>query len=201
MSGGTKGVAELKQLARWVKNLPTQVRKAAVSSVNTTVVQLRDEAETALLGKLNLPPAYIRGKLRAVRATQGKPVGRVAITRSAMPLGRFGARQNTTPAKRAKGDRLRRIPAGHKQAGVSLQVGRGGSRKNLGGAFLVPLKNAGGMGVFLRSGPARKDIEHLYGPSPSQVFRIWRDDNRQRVGDVLEMNFDAALRRALKTDR
>ena len=170
-----------------------------VTAINRTAVEMRTAATAEMEGRVNLPPSYVRGKLRIVRATVSFPAGAIAIRRRAVRLARFGAQQLSAPAPRAKGDRLRGIRKGQKQAGVSVQVSKG--RKVKRSAFMLPLLNGNGMGVFVRTGPARKDVEHLYGPSPDQLFRAWRDDNFRRVQDRLVMNFGEEFRRALKGKR
>lgn len=194
-----QGLRELKKAASWVRSIPNQAQRAAVTAVNRTVVEAQTDATSEMEGRVNLPASYVRGKLRIVRATVSNPAGAVAIRRRAIRLARFGAQQLSEPAPRAKGDRLRGIPKGRKQGGISVQVSKG--RKVKRSAFMLPLLNGNGMGVFVRTGPGRKDVKHLYGPSPDQLFRAWRDDNFRRVQDRLVMNFGEEFRRVLKGSR
>jgi hypothetical protein len=195
MKVGIRGIDKLRKSAAWVAAIPHQMQRAAVTAINVAATRVEASAAREMQGRVNLPPGYIRGKLRVVRATMGKPVGAITIQRRAVPLARFSAQQLSAPAPRAKGDRLRRIAAGHKQAGVSMQVKH--SRKVAGRAFLIPLRGGNGMGVFIRVGPGRKDVEHMYGPSPDQLFRAWRDDNMRRVRNELSMAFRDEIRRNL----
>lgn len=193
------GLKELKKAAQWVRTIPDTAQRAAVAAVNRSALELRKLATDEMQGRVNLPASYVRGKLRVVKATASNPVGLIAIRRRAVRLARFGAQQLSASAPRAKGDASRGIAKGRKQAGVSVQVSKG--RKMMRSAFLVPLLSGNGMGVFVRTGPDRKNIEHLYGPSPDQIFRAWRDDNLRRVQDTLVANFDIEFRRAMKKER
>lgn len=204
MKAGISGIKELRQAARWVAKIPAQAQHAAVAAVNRTVLEVRETATSEMQGRVNLPPSYIRGKLRLVRATANNPTGAVAIRRRAIRLARFGAQQLSIAAPRARGDRLRGIPKGFKQRGISVQVRRG--RKRLNRAFFLPLMagaepGGNGMGIFIRTGPGRKDVEHLWGPSPDQLFRAWRDDNIRRVQGQLSAHFGAELQRTLRKHR
>ncbi|MBC9071834.1 phage tail protein [Thauera sp. CAU 1555] len=199
MKAGIRGIENLRKTAALVATIPEQMQRSAVSAINRAATRIEAAASREMQGRVNLPPGYIRGKLRIVRASMAKPVGAIAIQRRAVPLARFGAQQLSAPAPRARGDRMRRIAKGHKQAGVSVQVKRG--RKVARRAFLMPLLGGNGMGVFVRFGPDRRDVEHLYGPSPDQLFRAWRDDNLRRVQDELSSAFGDEIRRNLGSRR
>lgn len=200
MKVAVNGIEALKSASAWVGRIPALTQWAAVEAVNRTVVRTKSIATDEILSRgVNLPPSYIRGKLRALRATMANPVGAIVIRRRAVRLARFGAQQLTTPAPRAKGDRRRGIGKGYKQAGVSVQVSR--TRKTTRRAFLMPLNSGNGVGVFVRVGRARKAVEHLYGPSPDQLFSAWRDDNLRRVQDQLATHLGEELRRLLGTHR
>lgn len=199
MKASIGGVRELMQAAAWVRNIPEQATRAAVSAINRTAVQMSAVATQEMQGRVNLPVSYIRGKLRTVRATAGDPVGRITIWRRAVRLARFDAQQLSVAAPRAKGDRSRGIAKGFKQAGVSVKVRH--ARKSSRSAFMMKLKNGNGLGVFLRTGSEPKDVQHLYGPSPDQLFRAWRDDNLHRVQQHLVENFGEELRRTLRNTR
>ncbi|NMG46747.1 hypothetical protein GO613_01310 [Azoarcus communis] len=201
MKAGVRGTKELRQAASWVASIPTQAQRAAVAAVNRTVVEIRDTATRDMQGRVNLPADYIRGKLRVVRATADRPTGVVAIQRRAIRLARFGAQQLSIASPRAKGDKLRGIAKGLKQHGISVQVKV--ARKRLKRAFFLPLmagteRGGNGMGIFIRTGPGPKDIEHLWGVSPDQLFRAWRDDNIRMVEGRLAANFVAELQRTIK---
>ena len=97
---------------------------------------------------------------------------------------------------RRTGDAMRGIPEGQKAAGFTVDVNRKGD-KTIQGVFTLPLKTAGGFGVF-RPGPTKNKPVHLYGPSPFQVFRRHINDNRDQIMADLEASFlqhlDAKLR-------
>ena len=110
--------------------------------------------------------------VRALAARVGAFSDQVAIIQ-ARALNK-AAEKGKAAAKRARGDAMRGIAAGRKQAGISVSVGQKG-RRQMPGAFMVPRRagtvaGGNGMGIFIRVGPGRKDIEHLYGPSVDQVF-------------------------------
>lgn len=200
MAAHVKGLDQLRDLSRWVANVPAEIQRATVAAVNATVVETRDQAAREMVGKVNLSASYIRDKMRIVRASGKRPEGAVIVQRRAVPLARFKAQQLVASAPRAKGDRSRKIVKGTKQAGVSVEVRRG-QRKRLRRAFLVPLANGNGVGIFVRFGKERKAIDHLYGPGPDQLFRAWREDNVRMVQERLAAHIDAELERRFGKSR
>lgn len=104
----------------------------------------------------------------------------------------------TRVARGAAGDMVRGIASGRKQAGVSVAVRKGGARKKMRKAFLIPLNGSGEMGVFVRTGRGKKDIKHLYGPSVDQVFNSVRNDLKPEIRRNLVSEYQAQLAYALR---
>lgn len=193
-----------------------QMREAAVEQVSTaTHKTAKDEA----LRQLNLPPGYVNDAIARQKGPRQPLLTRDTVVSEVRgtTLPRFiGARINTVPVNwsneriadlprkfgrwpgwtRRKGDAMRGIPEGQKAAGFTVDVNRKGD-KTINGVFTLPLKTAGGFGVF-RPGPTKNKPVHLYGPSPFQVFRRHINDNRDQIMTDLEASFlqhlDAKLR-------
>ncbi len=150
-----------------------RVRRMAINTVaRKTMTRSRREIVT----QVNLKASYVKERMTLKTATSASPVAVITARRRATRLATYGAKQVTRAARRAKGDSRRGIGPGRKQAGVSVSVKAGGSRKRMDGAFFMPLRagqaaGGNGMGVFVRTGSGRKAMKHLYGPSVDQVFR------------------------------
>lgn len=160
-------------------------------------------AKRLITSQVNLTDKYLKeadstGKerIRLIPATGSKLFAEIRARRRGTRLATYGAKQLRRRAKRpdkAKGDALRKIPPGSKQAGVSVKVSRRDGRKPMRGAFLVPLRRGldnatvgdNGMGIFIRVGSGRKDIKHKYGPSVDQVFNRVKDEMIPDVREAL----------------
>ena len=189
------GANELRFVASAIRRYPEASGRAGTLAANDVARDIQTEASRDLARRYNLPASYIREQFRMREAQGNNGIAVVSVRRRDMRLARFGANQMTTAAKRAKGDASRRIAAGRKQAGVSVKVLRAGARKTIKSAFFMPLragKEAGGngFGVFERVG---KDIEHLYGPSPYQVFNAWVKERRPNLQQALVKAWRARL--------
>lgn len=163
-----------------------QAAKAAVDGVNRVARSIAVETSLHVANRYNLPSAYVNGLFSVGLARGEGGVALVSARRRAIRLARFGAMQLTAAAPRAKGDRTRGIAPGRKQAGVSVQVMRGGARHGMRRTFFVPMRagkvdGGNGMGMFVRIGQGRKAIRPLYGPAPWQAFR-WM--LREQIGDI-----------------
>lgn len=171
--------------------------RALMRTINTVAAKTATAAKREIASEINLPAGYIGERMRLEKASRNKLVAVLTARNRPVRLARFGASQITRAAKAAKGDGLRGIAAGRKQAGVSVKVARAGQRKRMPGAFLLPLRagksdGANGMGVFVREGSAAAraaartpgvqlgksigagGIRHLYGPSPHQLLKRLR---------------------------
>jgi len=175
--------------------------KAQFRAVNRVASKFRTASSKAIRGQVRLPASYVNENLTInQKATERNPTAVISGRKRPTRLARYGAKQLALAAGSARGDRLRGIPSGKKQAGVSVSVSRQGGRKKMRGAFLLPLKNSGVMGVFVRTGSGKKDIEHLYGPSVDQVFRSVRDDLKPDVSKELVKEYRAQLRYAMQKE-
>lgn len=85
------------------------------------------------------------------------------------------------------------IPVGRKGNGVATAVKRAGGSYTLKHAFLMPLRNSNGLGVFARRAAGGK-AKALYGPSVYQLAnRQWRDtteDLARRLGEAVSTELD-----------
>jgi len=196
------------QLGKAGKRLTSTVdasRVAGYRAANVTGRKVITDTKRAIasqLSQLSLTQREIAEVMSMSNAIRDNPTAVVKVRKSPMRLARYGARQLTAKAKRAKGDALRGIAAGRKQAGVSVKVARG-ARKKMRGAFLVPLRagnvsGGNGMGVFVRQG---KEIIHLYGPSQYQLFRRLIAEGKTNIQKILRANYASELRYALKGRR
>lgn len=209
MKIGISGFAALRDMAAGVRAAPDAVARAGYRAANTVGARVMTKAKREIAATLNLPVSYIGDQVSISKASATRPEVVISVRVRPVRLARFAARQLTRSAKhplRTKGDASRGIPRTRKQAGVSVKVLRAGSRVRMRGAFLLPLRagkvdGGNGMGVFLRTGPGRDDIEHKYGPSPDQLFRGWRKQNLEDIQAQLEVAFKSQLRFELTGSR
>ena len=193
------------QLGKAGKRLTSTVdasRVAGYRAANVTGRKVITDTKRDIASQLSLTQREIAEVMSMSNAIRDNPTAVVKVRKSPMRLARYGARQLTAKASRAKGDALRGIAAGRKQAGVSVKVARG-ARKKMRGAFLVPLRagnvsGGNGMGVFVRQG---KEIMHLYGPSQYQLFRRLIAEGKTNIQKILRANYASELRYALKGRR
>lgn len=217
------GIAELRRFARDISRFPEEASAAAADAANEVAVEVMKEAVLDIDQRYNLPTNYVKKRFSLWKATSmhDAVVGaRIRWT----TLARYEAKQLTVPAPRAKGDLLRGIPAGQKQAGVSFKVLRQGKRWDIRRAFLVPLRagniDAGnGMGIFWRDdrdisqverglieeevnhhrgGWKGRDLKHLYGISVHQAFQYWIPENLPDIKSAFAKAFGKHFSRALK---
>lgn len=174
----------LQRLQRSLRAVAGESVTATMRAVNYAAKRARTEASRQIRDQINLPARYVNENLKIeFKATRARLRSVISARTRPTRLARYGAKQLTRKAKGpAKGDPLRGIASGRKQAGVSVSVKRGGSRRKMRKAFLVPLRRGrmpgetSNMGVFIRTGRGKKDIKHLYGPSVDQLFRRIREE-------------------------
>ena len=200
---GLQAVANLASAARAT---PDAVQRAAYRSINQVATKVQTDAVRTVASQLNLTVAYVRDKFALEKASRQNLLAVVKAGMRPIGLERFGATQLVAKAARAKGDVSRAIPAGRKQAGVSVKVSKTGARKKMPGAFLIPMRagteaGGNGKGVFIRTGKGRGDIKHLYGPSPDQLFRRYREENLPDIQRMLADAYASQLRFELKGTR
>ena len=199
MSSISVDVSQLKGLADKLTAVDAAaIGAASLASVNSVTERAYTAARKRMIAGINLPDAYLRERMSITPASD--PERPVAVIRAAYKhtvLGRYAPKQLTRPASgRAKGDSSRGIPAGLRGAGVSIEVTRG-SRKPISNAFIMPLKNGNGIGVFVRD-PGSKSPRILYGPSVYQLFRATIDVIKGSIEDDLEATTISALGKLVK---
>ncbi|WP_435102356.1 phage tail protein [Arhodomonas sp. AD133] len=176
-------------------------RKAARLAINDTARRMRTAGSKAIREQVNLKAKYVNDRLRITeKATDDSPFAIISGRRRETRLDRYGAKQLTRKAKhpsRSEGDPLRGIPAGKKAAGISVKVKRGGPRKKMRGAFFIPLKDSGGLGVATRTGKGKNAYEVEHGPSVHQVWRDVREDLAPEAEERLNSEFQRQLKRLL----
>lgn len=164
----------LRALANRVGLFGVQVATIQARALNKAAEKGRTAAKREIVAQVSLKSSYVLDRLSLRKASKDNQVAVIATTKRGISLANYSPRQLTRAAKRAKGDPLRGIGEGRKQAGISVSVGIKG-RRRMPGAFMVPrragtVSGGNGMGIFIRVGPGSKDIQHLYGPSVDQVF-------------------------------
>jgi len=198
------GLDQLKALRKKIQQFPVAADTAGAHAANDVAEQIEVEAARDITQELNLPASYIREKFLTRKAKRLGDVAIVAARKRPTRLARFAAEQITAPAPRAKGDAMRGIAAGRKQAGITVKVKRAGGRsKPIRDAFFLPLRagkvdGGNGMGVFARAGDK---ISQEYGPSPDQLFRTWIKKHRPDIGARLAAAFRANFARQLKAGK
>jgi hypothetical protein len=192
---------QFSQARKFVQGTIKAAEKAQFRAVNRVTSKFRTAASKAIRGQVRLPAAYVNENLTITqKATEQRPEAVISGRKRPTRLARYGAKQLARAASGARGDQLRGIASGKKQAGVSVSVSRRSSRKKMRGAFLLPLKNSGVMGVFVRTGSGRGDIEHLYGPSVDQVFRGVRRELKPEISKELAKEYRAQLNYAMQKE-
>lgn len=189
------GAEKLRAAASGLRGYPKASARAGTKAVNDVAHATHAAASSDMVQRYNLPAAYIRAQFRTVPAKGENGTAIVKVGRQETRRARFGSKQVTVSAKRAKGDPRRGIPAGRKQAGVSYQYLRAGSRRTSDKAFFLPLRagkvsGGNGFGMFERFGDK---VEQLYGVAPYQVFDDWVIQHREQLQRSLVTSWRARL--------
>jgi hypothetical protein len=147
------------------------VNAANTRAVNQVTQRTFNTARRQMIAGINLPDSYLRERMAIDLATTGqKPTAHIRARYAHTGLGRYAPRVITrSTLTTGRGDASRGIAPGLKSAGVSVEVTRG-QRKPIENAFIMPLKNGNGLGVFVRD-PGRRSPRLLFGPSVYQLFR------------------------------
>lgn len=185
-----------------------RLASATIRTLNEVVDRTYDLARERITVGINLTDEYLKRRMIVEHAASGKftaeitaPGDRSNLTRLATYEPDMVVIPRSTKNRNRNAGRLG-IPAGSKQAGVSVEVVRGG-RKTVVGGFLLPLKKGAEdgdkFGVFTRS--EGKPV-HRYGPSVYQLFRWQAPRISDEVTDDLEnsllRNVDQLMNEVLK---
>ncbi len=179
---------------------------SVVVALNHVADTSYDLARGKMNATINLSDDYLRRKMTVVHATNQKPVATITASGSRenmTPLGRYNAKPIYAPAKsrraRPKTGALA-IPAGMRQAGVSVEVKRGAPNTGFTTGFLLPLKRGtqdggNGVGVFTRRGGK---LQHHYGPAVYQLFKTQIPNIEGEIGDDLEEQLMVGLQKEIE---
>ena len=190
---------QVTKATEFLKGAVKAVETAQTRALNRVASKTRTAASKAIRQQVKLPASYVNQNLTITKkATATQPEAVISGRKRPTRLARYGAKQMTRVARGSAGDMVRGIAAGRKQAGVSVAVRKGGARKKMRKAFLIPLQGSGEMGVFVRTGRGKKDIKHLYGPSVDQVFRGVRSELKPEIRRNLVSEYQAQLAYALR---
>ena len=154
------GTDKLAKLSARVRDVPKAGERALFRAINTTAAKVQTMAVRSITSQLALQSSYVRGLLRIAKASPGRLEAIVAARRRPVRLARFGARQLTRAAKRARGDASRGISPGRKASGVSVKVTKAGGTKRMPKAFLLPLR-AGELGQRLQTRQQQQVVEQV----------------------------------------
>ncbi len=193
----------LNELLQRLAKSEERIRTAAARAANTGATRGRTMIKRAITQRYGLKSSYVDDQLSVRRkATPDNPEAIISARRRPIRLARFGAKQlmskAKSPLRKLKGDALRGIPRGKKAAGVRVKVMRAGAPKRMPGAFVLPLRDAGVAGVFIRTGRARGAIKHLYGPSPYQLMRYYYEQYHDQIGNIVSSEFARQIDKVLK---
>jgi hypothetical protein len=194
------GIENLRKAAENLR-IEAAIKRAGWRTVNAVAAKTLTQAKRDIAQQINVTQSYIAEQTTLTHARSGTPVAYIKMRMRAIRLARFDAKQLTAPAKKAKGDPRRGIPAGRKAAGVSVKIRKQGARTSRKAGFLIPLKNGNGMGVFVRTGRGAKAIKHKYGPSPDQLFARWRAEQMPEIKNLLSTTYASQLRYEISGSR
>lgn len=200
MSLVTIDTRELRALGKRLGNFGQTFERLQVQAINRVASRARTTAKREIVAQVNLKSSYVLDRLSFSKGNGKNPVAVIASTIRGVSLSNYPHRQLTKSTKRAKGDAMRGIAAGRKQAGIAVTV-KPGSRKKMLGAFLVPrragkVSGGNGMGIFIRTGRGAEGIKHLYAPSVSQVFT----GVIQRISPEVAADFQGELKRLINVE-
>jgi hypothetical protein len=152
-------------LSKDVEQTPKELAQLAIGVVNIVAVKAFNESKELTLAKVNLSPEHVNANYRLESATTA--TGAATITASGRGISLLDFNPQTVSVRassRAKG--RNGVPAGYKQAGVTVDVKSVGSNGLIEHGFFLNVKS--GLGIFTRSRTGK--IQKRYGPSEDQVF-------------------------------
>lgn len=128
--------------------------RATVRALNKVATTVRAEASKEIRAVYNIKAKVAKGEIAITKARKNYLVAFVTASGKRLPLIEFDARWN------------RKSPP---PIGASVKVLTKGGRKAVRGAFIAKAKG-GKLGVFRRTGAARKPIEYLLSVGVRQAF-------------------------------
>lgn len=165
-------------IAAMLGAIPGNVKRGLVSTINDASKQALDDAAVAISSQINMTQAYVRSKLSiSQRATASDPTAIISARLRGTGLRRFDAQQEQ---KKGKTKDL-------VNAGVSVQVKPGGSRKMIPHAFFITLNN-GNLHIATRNrgDNSKNGYRVRYGPSVSQAWQTVRDEVSPNSDELLD---------------
>jgi hypothetical protein len=195
--------AKLEALAKQLGLMPAAVDLALSRVLNRRAPQVLDQAQGKICSRVKLSREYVEGRMAMSNATVSRPYVIIKARERATRLATYMATQRILGAPGSAGDPLRGIPAGFKQGGVYTGV-KPDSNKLMSKAFLIPLRagsvaGGNGLGIFVRTGPGRKDMRQLYGPSVNQLFTGVITEMEEALAQSLEADLQAEVTRELQS--
>lgn len=214
------GVDLVEQLADDLTRTTGNISAGVAAGVNVAATVIRKESVHTVTSQINLKPTYVDPKVTLDKlatetdtsAVIGTPIRGALLTNfdaqqqtvsnvwtEAMYAAKFGSlKHEIRPNPKApkmpwtprKGDPLRKIAAGKKQAGISAEIRTGSGQKTLSHIFMIPGNRPGQDGskmVTMSRPKGGGKAKAKYGPSIDQALRgIWRDatdDYSKILGD------------------
>ena len=180
--------SEAEGLAASLRSITGQMlRREALAAVNETAQRADGSSVERMTQRYNIGEAYLRNKIRLVRATDpAKPRAEIVALGPDSPQ-----RAGLTILSNYDAKQMRGGASGRKPAGVEVEVRRG-NRVQRTKWFMMALKGTDGkQGVFERD-PARGGKPmHLYGPAPYSMLR----QQGAYHADEFESDLAATMRR------
>lgn len=208
-------------LAKDLENTTANISAGVAEGVNITALAVRTESVSKVTQQVNLKQNYVDPKIKIDKtasatdptAVIGAPIRGALLTNfdaqqltvsnvwtAAMYAEVFGSlKQEIRPNPKApkmpwtprKGDPLRKIAAGRKQAGISAAIKVVSGSKELAHVFLIPGSRPGQDGskfVSMSRPKGGGKAKAKYGPSIDQVVKgVWRDSETD-IADTLGSN-------------
>ena len=199
LASTTGNIAE--GMARGVNAAAKVIRKESVakviSQVNLKEPYVNPRVTLDQEAKPELPTAVIGAPMRGTLLdrfdshqqvyanvwTAAKYAAKFGSIAAPAPLPTKNGKRRMLPWIPRKGDSLRGIPVGKKQAGITATIKAGGDKDHFKHVFLIPARRAGQDGskfVTLSRPKGGGAPKAKYGPSVDQVVKgVWRDGEKQ----------------------
>lgn len=173
------GEQEIRRAQQRLENL-TGMRRAFTQAVNRAAQKARTFASRRIRENLNLKAKRVNRDLRVQKAGRGRTTAWIRISRRAVGLVNFGAKQT--------------------RKGVTFKKERGGQRQTLSRAWIMQAPGSGKQHVFRRKkGAARYPIDVEHGPSPYQAWQQYaREETYEKAQEELRTELRRQIRRRIE---